>query len=208
MDQDNLGPTLLIICWVFAALAITVVSVRYYVRMKVTRKTTIDDWIILLTLVSSQKKGGRETKNTPRMFSGALLLILSSQCLALANNIFCSISVHHGLGRHIQSLSEEQIMYTIKYVYLCEFFSIMSPGFGRISFAFLLLGLIPPQKWRRRFLWTIISIQFVVDVGTVIISFSQCRPITGFWDPSVAANCWPPKVQQYTGYFQGCMCNL
>ena len=95
-------------------------------------------------------------------------------------------------------------MYSIKWVYLCEFFSIMSPGFGRISFAFLLLELTPPVKWRRRFLLTIIAIQFIVDVGTVIISFSQCRPIAGFWNPHIQAHCWPPKVQEYTGFFQGC----
>jgi hypothetical protein len=80
----------------------------------------------------------------------------------------------------------------------------MSPGFGRISFAVLLLGIIPPTKWRKRYLWTIITCQFIVDVVTVIISFSQCRPMRGFWDPNVHARCWSPSVQQRTGYFQGC----
>ncbi|KAK5994191.1 hypothetical protein PT974_07634 [Cladobotryum mycophilum] len=64
-------------------------------------------------------------------------------------------------------------MNTIKWVYLCEFFSITSPGFGRISFAFLLLSPVPPSLGRRRFLWGIIGVQFVVDVATVIVSFAQ-----------------------------------
>lgn len=98
----------------------------------------------------------------------------------------------------------ERIMYTVKWVYLCEFFSILCPCFGRVSFALLLLSIIPPNTSRRVFLWCIIAVQVVVDVGTVIISFSQCRPIEGFWDQSIESDCWPPYVQQYTGFTQGC----
>jgi hypothetical protein len=84
----------------------------------------------------------------------------------------------------------------------------MAPCFGRISYAILLLQLVPPSKWPKRFLWTIISIQFVVDLGTVIVSFSQCQPIYEFWGPNTKEHCWDPKVQQYTGYFQGCKMRL
>jgi hypothetical protein len=80
----------------------------------------------------------------------------------------------------------------------------MAPCFGRISYAMLLLQLVPPSKWPKRLLWSIISIQFVVDLGTVIVSFAQCQPIYEFWGPNTKAHCWNPKVQQYTGYFQGC----
>lgn len=129
------------------------------------------------------------------------------KCLALCDSAFCTTSVHYGLGRHIQDLSDYQIENSVKWIYLCEFFSIMSPCFGRISYAFLLLNIIPPKKWRKRFLWSIIVIQFVVDVGTVIISFSQCQPIQRFWDSSVDGSCWDPKIQEYTGFFQGSVCS-
>jgi hypothetical protein len=81
----------------------------------------------------------------------------------------------------------------------------MAPCFGRISYAILLLQLVPPSKWPKRFLWSIILIQFLVDLGTVIVSFSQCQPIYEFWGTNTKEHCWDPKVQQYTGYFQGCM---
>lgn len=118
----------------------------------------------------------------------------------------CTVSVHWGLGHHIQYLTPLQITNSIKYIYLCEFFSIMSPCFGRISYAILLLQILPPTVKRKRFLWTIIGLQFVIDVGTVIISFAQCTPITAFWGPEAKTHCWNPIVQQYTGYFQGCKC--
>ncbi len=51
LSRQNLGPTLDIISWLFAAVATIVVFTRYYVRLRVKRSTGIDDWIILLTLV-------------------------------------------------------------------------------------------------------------------------------------------------------------
>ena len=82
----------------------------------------------------------------------------------------------------------------------------MAPGIGRISFANLLLDLIPPVQWRRRFLLSIIVIQFVVDSIEAIISVTQCRPLAAYWDPGVTGICLDPLVQQYFGFFHGCAC--
>ncbi|KAI1138228.1 hypothetical protein F5Y05DRAFT_385542 [Hypoxylon sp. FL0543] len=181
MASDNLGPTVVVVSWVFAALAMLVVFGRFYVRLRIVRKFTVDDYIVAITLV-----------------------------LALGNSVLLTISSVWGLGQHVDVLAPQpgRVMYTIKWVYLCEFFCILSSGFGRISYAFLLLGLAPPTKLQQRFLWAIIYTQFMVDVGVIIISFVQCRPIYGYWDPRAGADCWPPYVQQYAGYFQGSVCSL
>lgn len=178
---DDLGPAVLSVAWVFAGISILIVAARFYVRIWIVRKLGIDDYIILLTLA-----------------------------LGLGNSAFLTMSSSWGLGKHIGTLSAqpERIVHTIKWVHLCEVFSIMSPGFGRISYAFLLLSLSPPNKTRRVFLWTIITIQFVVDVAMVCISFAQCRPITGWWDHEVDADCWSPTVQQNAAFFQGSVCSL
>ncbi|KAI0532439.1 integral membrane protein [Xylaria digitata] len=180
MSGQELGSVVVSIAWVFAAVSAGVIAARFYVRLVVLRRTTLDDFIILVAFL-----------------------------FALVNSVFVTVSASWGLGRHIESLQSKpnHITYAIKYVYLCEFFSILSPGFGRISYGFLLLALIPPNENQRRFLWGIIGLQFVVDVGTVIISFSQCTPIEGFWDKGVNANCWPPYVQQYAGFVQGSICS-
>ena len=126
---------------------------------------------------------------------------------AIVDGIFCTIAVSFGLGQHITALRPDQIMLSTKYIYLCEFFAIMSPGFGRISYAFLLLEIIPPSKWRRRFLWTIIFVQFLVDVLVVVIAYAQCQPVSAFWDQS-AGSCWPPQVEEYAGFVQSSMLSL
>ncbi|KAI0896496.1 hypothetical protein F4806DRAFT_464727 [Annulohypoxylon nitens] len=179
MSLDNLGPAVVIVAWVFATISTAVVITRFYVRLRILRFLTIDDYIVAITLM-----------------------------LALGNSVFLTISSSWGLGQHIEAFDSHPLhmMYAVKWVYLCEVFSILSPGFGRISYAFLLLGLMPPTKAQRRFLWGIICIQFIVDVGTVIISFCQCSPINGYWDSRVNATCWPRTVQQYAGYFQSSVC--
>ncbi|KAI0839113.1 hypothetical protein F5Y06DRAFT_303274 [Hypoxylon sp. FL0890] len=181
MATDNLGPTVVVVAWVFAFLSMLVVFGRFYVRLRIVRRLTVDDCIVAITLI-----------------------------LALGNSVLLTISSAWGLGQHVDVLEPQpdRVMYTIKWVYLCEFFCILSSGFGRISYAFLLLGLAPPTKVQQRFLWAIIYIQFMVDVGVIIISFVQCRPIQGYWDNRVKADCWPPYVQQYAGYFQGSVCSL
>lgn len=175
-----LGDAVMAVAWVFGGLATVVVAARFYVCLRVMRKVSVDDYIVLLTLL-----------------------------LGIGNNVCLTLSWSWGLGTHIEFLAAEpvRIMYTVKWVYLCEFFSIMCPGTGRISYALLLLRIIPPSKTRRRFLWSIIWIQFIVDVVTVAVSFCQCRPIQGFWDRTVEASCWAPEVQQYVGFFQGSVCS-
>lgn len=60
LSKENLGPTVLIIAWVFAALACLVVGTRFYTRTKIVKYLTIDDWIILLTLVRIPKKADKD----------------------------------------------------------------------------------------------------------------------------------------------------
>ncbi|KAL4869524.1 hypothetical protein BDV12DRAFT_196154 [Aspergillus spectabilis] len=177
MAVVNLGTAVLAIAWIFAGLATAVVATRYYVRVKIIRKLAVDDGLIFIALA-----------------------------LVIGNSIFLTISTHWGLGTHLGALSDKQIMYAVKWVYLCEFFSILSPCVGRIAYASLLLSLLPPIPWRSRLLWSIIWIQVVVDCGTVIISFAQCRPMRKYWEPRVPGSCWSPDVQQSTGYFQSSVC--
>ncbi|KAK2595730.1 hypothetical protein N8I77_013755 [Diaporthe amygdali] len=176
---NSLGAAVVTVAWVFAALAIVTVAARFYVRLKIVRKLFRDDYVILVTFT-----------------------------FAIINSAFVTISVWWGLGHHISALVShpERVTNAVKWMFLSEIFAIMSPGFGRISFAFLLLGLLPPsgpRSLRPMILWSIIAIQFVVDLGTVIISLVQCRPIVGFWDKSIQAGCWDPRVQQYAGFLQG-----
>ncbi|KAM3554240.1 hypothetical protein MY1884_006232 [Beauveria asiatica] len=175
MAIQGLGISVICVTWVFTALSIMIISGRIYTRTRLLKKITIDDYLVVFTLL-----------------------------LSLGNAALLSVSCYYGLGQNITSLDDPQrIAMTIKYVYLCEFFSIMCPCFGRISFALMLLSLTPPTVTRRGLLWTVIITAFIIDVGTLIISFSQCRPIAAFWDGRENPDCWPKEVQRDAGFFQG-----
>ncbi|CAG8979938.1 hypothetical protein HYALB_00013361 [Hymenoscyphus albidus] len=177
--NENRGPQVLGVIWSFSLVAIIVVGIRLYTKGRILRRLTIDDYTILLALV-----------------------------FGIINSGFLTVSVHWGLGKHIRILTPKQASQTIKWMYLCEVFCIMCPGFARISFGLLILSILPPTAWRRRFVWTVIMTQFVVDIGTIIISYAQCRPVNRYWNLEVQGTCWEPVVQQYTGFFQGCECRL
>ncbi|CAG9998314.1 unnamed protein product [Clonostachys byssicola] len=188
MDSEDLQPAVLSVAWVFASLSLAVVVARLWIRTQVVRQVRIDDYLIIFTMVSAL---------LPSFAFGLML--------SLGNSAFLSVSARYALGKHIETVLTNPlyISYTLKYVFLCEFFAIMCPCFGRISFALMLLSLLPPNKVSRRILQFIIAIAFIVDLSTVIISFTQCRPIEAFWDMRPNPDCWPKTVQQYTGFFQG-----
>ena len=97
-----------------------------------------------------------------------------------------------------------RIIFSIKWAFLAEGPAIFAGGFARISYAILLLGITPPTKTRRIFLWSIMGFQFAADLAAVIVTYSQCRPLVAYWDPRVKGDCWPPTYQQYIGFTQGC----
>ena len=84
----------------------------------------------------------------------------------------------------------------------------MSPAIGRISFALMLLNVLGNKPRRRFWFYGIIASQFIVNSVTFILILVQCKPIEKLWnkDPHIEGTCWSLKVQEYTGYFQGCEC--
>lgn len=50
--SENLGPALVAVAWVFNVIAVIVVAARFYVRRNIIHRLSLDDWIILFTLVS------------------------------------------------------------------------------------------------------------------------------------------------------------
>jgi hypothetical protein len=193
--MDDLGPAVVSVTWIFALFALAIISARFYVRLSIIKRLTVDDYVILITLVIL-----KAVQNHILITYYAAI-----QLIGLRMSVKLTISTHWGLGKHVEALKShpERIIYAVKSMYISEFFTIMAPGFGRISFALLLIALVPYSETRRRFLWFVVTIQFIADIATVIISFSQCRPIQGFWDSNMKADFWSPYVQEYVGFAQG-----
>ena len=76
--------------------------------------------------------------------------------------------------------------------------------FGRVSFAFFLLGILGPgDRWFRWSLWSVIVIQFLQDAAIIIELFTQCGTHTNaLWDPHVnsAEFCIPLTLETVLAY--------
>ncbi|KAL3466467.1 hypothetical protein BJX64DRAFT_250127 [Aspergillus heterothallicus] len=169
----SLKVTLLVIAWVLTGLTTIVVALRLYVRLKLVKKFTIDDALVIVALA-----------------------------LGIINSIFLTISSSWGLGAHEDALSKQQIMHTIKWVHLREPLAVLSPCIGRIAYAVLLLNLLPPNRWRSRLLWGVICIEALVDCASMALILAQCQPVRKYWDTEVPGKCWPSITQRNGAYFQ------
>ncbi|KAI1441779.1 hypothetical protein F5Y02DRAFT_430714 [Annulohypoxylon stygium] len=178
-QSRDLGPILIPLTWLLTAISTLIIAVRFYVRLTFRGKLNLDDYIIIITWIFN-----------------------------IMNSVFLTIASYLGLGKHYMEIPPSNVVFYGKWIYLSQGPAILSPGFGRISFAFLLLSLTPPSKARRKLLWGVICTQFIADVGTIIIIYTQCRPVQGLWDESIERDCWPRNAQIYTGYFQGSICAL
>lgn len=49
---ENRGPELVVVIWVFTALATVMVCLKVFTRVKIIKEPALDDFIIILSLVS------------------------------------------------------------------------------------------------------------------------------------------------------------
>ncbi|PQE27620.1 integral membrane protein [Rutstroemia sp. NJR-2017a BBW] len=172
MDSSNLGPSVLAVSWVFGALAIIVVGTRYYVRLRIVERFTIDDWLIALVLI-----------------------------LALFNGIFYTLSVHHGLGQALQTLTKTQISNTKKWVYLLD----AKCGIRTHRIRVLAAGAATSDVVEAE---GIALDDYYVEVYRGCCGCcGELFAVNGYWDKDVNATCMPVVVVRVT-YFQGAFCAL
>lgn len=115
--------------------------------------------------------------------------------------------VHYGVGRHAIYLSEEQRVNAVYMIWLSVPFSPGSAAFGKVSIALLLMRLMNRSRWQEIFLWVLIFFLFGMTLVLVIVTFSQCTPVSFIWnrvrvDPP-PGTCWDHTIQQNVGYLQG-----
>lgn len=115
-----------------------------------------------------------------------------------------SIAVSFGFGRHLASLEPTRSVQALKFESIQQPFHVMSSAFGRISFAVFLVEIFQKFMARRRFLYSLMALQFAINGTTAMIIMLQCRPIQALWNHKLEGDCLNHHVQDYFSYFQGC----
>lgn len=115
-------------------------------------------------------------------------------------------AVHYGLGRHMDSLSPEQITQAIKWDYIQSLPFGLAAMFTKISiFIFLRRLFVTTQtKWPWNYtLHFINGVNIVANLASATTVLPQCTPVEKLWDPTLPGSCWVPSTQAAIGIFQG-----
>ncbi|KAL2754398.1 hypothetical protein ACRALDRAFT_2108129 [Sodiomyces alcalophilus JCM 7366] len=170
--MEDKGPMINALCWSFTALALLFVAGRLFVRAAVHRKLYSDDYWI----------------------------ILSSTC-AILSNIFTTISVHWGNGKHFATLDLEQQQNTIRWMMAAYVPGIETLGFPKLAVIALLSRLLMPGRLHLWILWTMGIICCLSLTAMVMALLLQCSPPRALWDFSLPRDCLHPRTLEVLGFW-------
>jgi len=151
MASQNLGPKLDAVVILFVTLSWITVMLRCYVRLKLIKCFSVDDYLILITLVLFTVYGG----------------------------LVCG-GVAWGTGRHMEDLTVHQREKAMQLWYVSEHFYIASTTFLRLSAGYLLLRIaIHPRH--RNSIHVFNAINVLCNLGFIFFTIFQCHPVEFWW---------------------------
>ncbi|KXJ96170.1 hypothetical protein Micbo1qcDRAFT_201487 [Microdochium bolleyi] len=161
LKQDK-GPTIIATISSITALATAFVAARVFVKTLTLRALTVDDYVIVVSLVFGWLAVG-----------------------------FSIAAVLSGDGRHITALTPDHISGAIMWTMIGFIPSILSISVPKFAVVTLLVKLLNPTRAHQIFLWAIVTLSGLGLCGCMVILYAQCRPARSMWDFSVTdKSCW------------------
>ncbi|KAM7200780.1 hypothetical protein V8F33_003711 [Rhypophila sp. PSN 637] len=154
----------------FHALALVAFGLRMYTRSVFVKSFGKDDLVMCLCMVG--------------LTGGGMVTV--------------AVATAHGLGRHVFTLSEEDvIIYGITVFLQAIFTTVTSLCLLKLSVGFSLLRLSGPMnRWWTRIIWGLMIFICLYMVESWISILAFCDPIAAQWDRKLlkTAKCWPAHV--------------
>ncbi|OQE77021.1 hypothetical protein PENNAL_c0063G02432 [Penicillium nalgiovense] len=117
--------------------------------------------------------------------------------------VFLQLSVNAGMGHHLDSLSDTQIVTALHWSWVFQLLAIAASMLGKLAIlAFLvqIRGRHEKKPWFLIILGGLIGAVNIAVLGTIL---GQCRPMHKLWDDSVEGTCDPGrKMNQNYSFFQ------
>ena len=103
-----------------------------------------------------------------------------------------------GGTRHVYYITDQgQATSVIKLNYVSRPFGILAVTAVKIAAGFLIFRILGPDSRRLRHgIYALLTINVVVDILAVVLTFAQCDVPAALWDSSLApvSHCWDPSV--------------
>ncbi|KAL8671553.1 MAG: hypothetical protein Q9168_003938 [Polycauliona sp. 1 TL-2023] len=163
--QQDKGPMLVKVIWIFASLALIVVCLQFWTRLKVLRQSGLEDVFMLLAWVFS-------------LVYGALL----------------TASVYSGLGKHPAAIGPTALARAIELYSKAIPFGMLSVTLPMFAVAIVLDNITAPSIQQRRLLYAFPTLNLVIRVVNVILVFASCPPPGTAKGIHTSSKCFSPTV--------------
>ncbi|KAK0711898.1 hypothetical protein B0H67DRAFT_555801 [Lasiosphaeris hirsuta] len=161
--SDDQGPRILITTWTLTGLSGTFLVVRLFCKLHTKRRLWWDDYVLALSWI-----------------------------MLLSSIVLVTVSVTHGLGKHVYAVPPENFPLLGVVGNLTGTFSILAATWSKTSFALTLLRLM--QGRMRILLWFIIATVNILMSLNAVFMWVRCTPVQKTWNPYAPGTCWDPEV--------------
>ncbi|EGD95986.1 hypothetical protein TESG_03447 [Trichophyton tonsurans CBS 112818] len=168
ITPDNLGrgPLIMGLTWSFAVLATIAVGLRFYIRVELNNRPSLDDWLIAVALIFN-----------------------------FVSQSFMTVGFTYGLGNHDANLQPYQIINILKWMWLANTPGLLVAITARLSIAMLLVRLFGKvHKWLKWFLVVVSGLCTVLTAIIIPCTFLQTTPVSGNWNPFQPSKRWNPMI--------------
>ncbi|KAH8667439.1 hypothetical protein BGZ60DRAFT_377245 [Tricladium varicosporioides] len=151
-STDYNGTPLVVVAILFLCLTWLTITLRCFVRLKITKQFEADDWLILI-----------------------------SQGIFCLSCSFILRAIHYGLGRHNTSMEQNDEIQALKYQALATLTYIADMMFIKLSIAIFLLRIAVQQRyiWILKISMAVVTVWTVAIFFYVLF---QCQPVQAQWD--------------------------
>ncbi|KAL8707934.1 MAG: hypothetical protein Q9225_007681 [Loekoesia sp. 1 TL-2023] len=189
--NQNRGPDLVAVTWVFAFLALVVVGIKIWTRFRILHQSGLEDLFVFLAWVCAVTMKD--------------LVSDQSQVLSLVYGALLTASVHYGLGRHHFAMDPQNIATTVSLYTVAVPFGVLSKSLPTLALAILLQKILEPKRLQTWLLYGVPVLHVITKIVDVVLIYTSCPPSTTPLHPKPTTNCFPTAVAFDYLYFTTCM---
>ena len=116
-----------------------------------------------------------------------------------------AVAFTHGGGRHLFYISSNVLPIFRKFSFISIPFAIATTTLSRASVAILIVRIIGPSTfWRKWFIYLNVISHSILSVIAIGLNLSQCVPMKQLWVPTPGAKCRNQLVTRDVNVIQTC----
>ncbi|PPJ60778.1 hypothetical protein CBER1_02345 [Cercospora berteroae] len=154
------GENVVIVVTLFTVIAVLCCILRLWTRLRISRQAGIDDALAGVA---------------------ACLNILVNACMCM--------QVRYGMGRHMDSLTPNELVHSLIWFYVSIPAYIGSLGIIKLSIVYQCLRVFGHIDWFRKASIFMIALLAIFTTWSIFISLFLCRPVNHFWYPKRPGKC-------------------